>query len=165
MQVRLVACASYWRPLTGTAPVSRENVAQNTHRQSVYRCITWTCHRRLSFSVQIERLHQIAFLWHVGVNFEASYLLMCSGNIWMNLRRRQQQFLVSIRNWLILHPHSHHTHFHTYLVFSMVYAALLYAVNFKQVTVVIIKRGYLPAFVKVHFYQVVSVTISIVRFY
>ena len=33
---RLVACASYWRPLTGTAPVSRENVAQNTHRQSVY---------------------------------------------------------------------------------------------------------------------------------
>ena len=25
-----------WRPLTGTAPVSRKNVAQNTHRQSAY---------------------------------------------------------------------------------------------------------------------------------
>ena len=47
----------------------------------------------------------------------------------------------------------------------MVYAALIYAVNFKQVTMVIIKREYLPAFVKVRYYQVVSVTISIVRFY
>ena len=36
LQVRLVACANYWRPLTGTAPVSRENVAQNTHQQSAY---------------------------------------------------------------------------------------------------------------------------------
>ena len=47
----------------------------------------------------------------------------------------------------------------------MVYAALLYAVNLKKVTMVIIKREYLPAFVKVRYYQVVSVTISIVRFY
>ena len=47
----------------------------------------------------------------------------------------------------------------------MVYAALLYAVNFKQVTMVIIKCEYLLAFVKVRYYQVVSVTISIVRFY
>ena len=47
----------------------------------------------------------------------------------------------------------------------MVNAALLYAVNFKQVTMEIIKREYLPAFVKVRYYQVVSVTISIVRFY
>ena len=47
----------------------------------------------------------------------------------------------------------------------MFYAALLFAVNFKQVTVVLIKRKYLPAFVKVRYYQVVSVTISIVRFY
>ena len=46
-----------------------------------------------------------------------------------------------------LHPHSHHTHLHTYLIFNMVYAALLYAVNFKQITMVIIKREYLPAFV------------------
>ena len=28
----------------------------------------------------------------------------------------------------------------------MVYAALIYAVNFKQVTMMIIKREYLPAF-------------------
>ena len=47
----------------------------------------------------------------------------------------------------------------------MVYAALLYAVNFKQVTMVSIKRGYLPDFIEVRYYQVVSVTISIVRFY
>ena len=47
----------------------------------------------------------------------------------------------------------------------MVYDALLYAVDFKQATLVIIKREYLPAFVKVRYYQVVSVTISIVRFY
>ena len=47
----------------------------------------------------------------------------------------------------------------------MVCAALLYAVNFKQATMVIIKREYLPAFVKVRYYQVMSVTISIVRFY
>ena len=47
----------------------------------------------------------------------------------------------------------------------MVYAALLFAVNFKQVAMVVIKREYLPAFVKVRYYQVVSVTISIVRFY
>ena len=47
----------------------------------------------------------------------------------------------------------------------MVCTALLYAMNFKQVTMVIIKRKYLPAFVKVRYYQVVSVTISIVRFY
>ena len=47
----------------------------------------------------------------------------------------------------------------------MVYTALLYAVNFKQVTMVIIKREYLPAFVNIRHYQVVSVTISIVRFY
>ena len=47
----------------------------------------------------------------------------------------------------------------------MVYTALLYAVNFKQVTMVIIKREYLHAFVKVRYCQVVSVTISIVRFY
>ena len=47
----------------------------------------------------------------------------------------------------------------------MVCAALLYAVNFKKVTMVIIKHEYLPAFVKVRYYQVVSVTISIVRFY
>ena len=47
----------------------------------------------------------------------------------------------------------------------MVYAALLYDVNFKQVTMVITKREYLPAFVKVRYNQVVSVTISIVRFY
>ena len=47
----------------------------------------------------------------------------------------------------------------------MVCAALLYAVNFKQITLVIIKREYLPAFVKVRYYQVMSVTISIVRFY
>ena len=47
----------------------------------------------------------------------------------------------------------------------MVYTALLCAVNFKQVTRVIIKREYLPAFVKVRYYQVVSFTISIVRFY
>ena len=83
----------------------------------------------------------------------------------MNPRKWKQQFLVSIRNWLILHPHSHHTHFHIYLVFNVVYAALLYAVIFKQVTMVIIKREYLSAFVKVRYYQMVSVTISIVRFY
>ena len=47
----------------------------------------------------------------------------------------------------------------------MVYTALLDAVNFKQVTMVIIKREYLPAFVNVRYYQVVSLTISIVRFY
>ena len=47
----------------------------------------------------------------------------------------------------------------------MVYAALLNAVNFKQVTMVIIKHEYLLASVKVRYYQVVSVTISIVRFY
>ena len=47
----------------------------------------------------------------------------------------------------------------------MVWAALLYAVNFKQATMVIIKREYLLAFVKVRYYQVMSVTISIVRFY
>ena len=37
--------------------------------------------------------------------------------------------------------------------------------NFKQVTVVIIKRDYLPAFVKFRYYQAVSVTIIIARFY
>ena len=47
----------------------------------------------------------------------------------------------------------------------MVYTALLDAVNVKQVTMVIIKREYLSAFVNVCYYQVVSVTISIVRFY
>ena len=47
----------------------------------------------------------------------------------------------------------------------MGYVALLYAVNFKQVTMVIIKREYSPAFVNVRYYQVMSVTISIVRFY
>ena len=47
----------------------------------------------------------------------------------------------------------------------MVYVALLSAVNFKQVSMVIIKREYLPAFVEVRYYQVMSVTISIVRFY
>ena len=47
----------------------------------------------------------------------------------------------------------------------MVCAALLHAVNLKQVTMLIIKREYLPAFVKVRYYQAVSVTISIVRFY
>ena len=47
----------------------------------------------------------------------------------------------------------------------MVYTALLDAVNFKQVTMVIIKCMYLPAFVNVRYYQVVSVHISIVRFY
>ena len=47
----------------------------------------------------------------------------------------------------------------------MVYVALLYAMNFKQVTMVIIKREYLPAFVKDRYYQVMSVTISIFRFY
>ena len=36
LQVWLVACANYWRLLTGTAQVSRENVAQNTHRQPAY---------------------------------------------------------------------------------------------------------------------------------
>ena len=47
----------------------------------------------------------------------------------------------------------------------MVCAALLYAVNFKPITMVIMKREYEPAFVKVRYYQVMSVTISIVRFY
>ena len=47
----------------------------------------------------------------------------------------------------------------------MVYAALLYAVHLKKVTMVIIKHEYLPAFVKVRCSQVVSVTVSIVRFY
>ena len=39
----------------------------------------------------------------------------------------------------------------------MVYVALPYAVNFKEVCMVIIKREYLPSFVEVRYYQVMSV--------
>ena len=85
----------------------------------------------------------------------------------MNESKKTEATIFSFDQKMINTPSTFasYTHFHTYLAFNMVCAALLYAVNLKKVTMVIIKHEYLPAFVKVHYYQVVSVTISIVRFY